>query len=56
MTAPPASIAVIRAAIEDSALEEIAQRPGWTAQRIVAWLAAEGWDIVRREPPRRTAA
>lgn len=48
MTAP-AVIAIIKAALEDSRIEEITARPGWTAQRIATQVEAEGWEFTRRE-------
>ncbi|MEV5086851.1 hypothetical protein AB0N18_02690 [Streptomyces griseoincarnatus] len=55
MTAPPpAALAVIRAAIEDTPLAELGYRPDTAAQRIAAVLESEGWTITRTTPPNGT--
>ncbi|QKN87570.1 hypothetical protein SEA_HFRANCETTE_44 [Streptomyces phage HFrancette] len=40
-----ASLAIIRAALEDAPLIDLMMRPGRVAQRIAAALLAEGWTI-----------
>ncbi len=42
---PAAAIAVIRAAIEDAHLAELAHRPGHAAVRITQALADAGWGL-----------
>jgi hypothetical protein len=50
MTAP-AALAIIRAALEDTHLTELLQRPGMTAQRIADTLERDGWTITPTPPP-----
>lgn len=47
---PAAALAVIRAAIEDTDLSEIAHRPEHTAVRITEALKDAGWDLTAHRP------
>ncbi|WP_167459155.1 MULTISPECIES: hypothetical protein [Streptomyces] len=47
---PAAAVAVIRAAIEDTHLAELAHRPGHTATRIAKALEAAGWNLTTNRP------
>lgn len=51
MTTPPAATAVVRAALEDAALAEFLNRPGWTAHRIIRALETAGWTITPTPHP-----
>jgi hypothetical protein len=53
VTAPRAAEAVIRAALQDTRLAEIASRPEWTVRRIVRALEDEGWAITPTDDPAR---
>lgn len=53
MTAPRAAEAVIRAALQDTRLAEIAARPELAVRRIVRALEAEGWAITPADDPAR---
>ncbi|MFJ3867884.1 hypothetical protein [Streptomyces nigra] len=54
MHAPPAALAVIRAALEDAPTGDLLHRPGWTTRRLVAALEQAGWTITPTGP--RTTA
>jgi hypothetical protein len=45
VTIPLAALAVMRAALEDSATGELLMRPGWTAHRLAVALERAGWTI-----------
>ncbi|MFE9340843.1 hypothetical protein [Streptomyces sp. NPDC007063] len=51
MTAAPAALAVIRAALEDTTTLELLNRPGAASQRIAHALESAGWTIEPTHPP-----